>query len=176
MERPISSRDPIHLVFKANRENVPGGLRAPRRYRLIYLLCDRYARRFFIKIESVSVQGDHLHFIVRTSRRSTLQNFLRVFSGQVSQQLANNGLTRSGDVTDTPAIASPGRGSKSLVVNERQKFWKYRPFTRVVKSYQAHRIVQNYVRLNELEAQSKIPYRKTRLRGVRQEEWEMFDG
>lgn len=175
-ERPLSSRDPIHLVFKANRRTIPGGLRSPRRYRLIYRVSERYARRFFIGIEHLSIQGDHLHFIVRTSRRSTLQNFLRVFAGQVSQQLANSGLTRSCGVTDTPIITGPGRGSETIGRSNLQKLWKHRPFTRVVKSYRAYRIVRNYVQLNELEAQGKIPYRKTRLRGVLTEEWELLTG
>jgi putative transposase len=172
-ERPISSRDPIHLVFKANREKIPGGLRSPRRYRLIHGLQEKYAKRFYIKIDSLSVQGDHLHLIIRTSRRSGLQNFLRVFSGQVSQQLANLGLTSFSSVTDTTTKALDRRGHLGGSCG---KLWKYRPFTRVVKSYRAYRVVQNYVRLNELEAQGKIPYRHDRLRGVATNEWEMFKG
>ncbi len=160
--RAISSKDPIHLVFKANRKCVPGGLRQPRRFRRIHQLCDRYAKRFFIKLDKMSIQGDHIHILVRTAKRSGLQNFLRVFAGQIAQRFEAEGLSRRifADSTD--------------IIERRHKLWKYRPFTRVVKGRRAYVTVTLYVELNEQEAQGKIPYRKDRLRGIQIDEWRIF--
>ncbi len=174
-ERPLSTREPVHLVLKANREAIAGGFRTVRRYRLAHQILARYSRRFFIKIEQVSFQFDHIHIIARISRRSNFQNFLRVFAGQVSQRFTAEGLAtsiqrsemKSGEkrsVTDTPWGRRVGR------------FWKHRPFTRVIRGFRAFITARNYVQLNEQEAQGKIPYRKQRLRGLSADEWERLWG
>jgi hypothetical protein len=58
----------------------------------------------------------------------------------------------------------------------RMKFWKYRPFSRVVKNWTAEKTVRNYIQLNEKEARGEIPYSKDRLKGLTpeqiQELWE----
>ncbi len=155
-ERPLSTKHPIHLVFKANRHVIPGGFRTHRRFQLIHVLVQRYALKFFVKVEQISIQGDHWHLVVRTSRRSGFQNFLRVVAGQTAQRFLGEGLVRLPTVTDTPM--------------KRRKLWLQRPFTRVVKGYRAYRTVRDYVQLNELEALGKIPYRKARLNGLSKEE------
>ncbi len=90
-ERPLSTREPIHLVFKANTDRIAGGFRTPRRFRLLHEISRRYSVRFFIKIEMISIQSDHVHVVVQISRRSLFQNFLRVFSGQVAQRFEQRG-------------------------------------------------------------------------------------
>ena len=171
--RSLSSKDTIHLVLKANRETIRGGFRSYKRYFLIQKLVRVYSKRFFIKIEQISIQGDHVHLLIRISRRSLSHSFLRVLSGQIAQQLQAQGLTTCAviqkkenplarnaglkeekGVTDTPKVRSPMR------------LWKYRPFTRVVKGYRAYRIVRDYISLNEAEAPGVISYSKTRLRGL----------
>ena len=170
LARAISSKDPIHIVFKVNRECVQGGLRQPRRFRRIHQLCDRYAKRFFIKPDKMSIQGDHIHLVVRTARRSGLQNFLRVLAGQVAQRFESEGLARRVFVADADRDA----GRNTDHVERRHKFWKYRPFTRVVKGRRAYVTVTHYVQLNELEATGKVPYRKDRLRGLGSDEWRIL--
>ncbi|CAN5659666.1 hypothetical protein BH10BDE1_BH10BDE1_27270 [soil metagenome] len=173
--RPIRSHAPIHLVLKANRECLAGGFRTTRKFLLIHQLRDRYAKKFFIKIEQMSVQGDHIHIIIRTTRRSCLQNFLRVFSGQIAQRFESEGLLR---LMQTRRIQSPRvTGTpKSRLVHERRKLWKHRPFTRIVLGRRALVTLENYVQLNEREAQGVIPYRKERLKGLRAGEWRRLWG
>jgi putative transposase len=163
-ERPIKSHASIHLVMKANKECIKGGFRNSRRFLLIHRLRDRYAKRFFIRVEQMSVQGDHVHLIIRTARRSGLQNFLRVFSGQIAQQVQRTGLANR-VVTDTPARQNP---------KARIGLWKHRPFTRVIVGRRALVTLQNYVQLNEREAEEALPYRKERLAGLREDEWRIL--
>lgn len=163
-ERPIKSHAPIHLVMKANKDSIRGGFRTSRRFLLIHRLRDRYAKKFFVNIEQMSVQGDHIHIIIRTTRRSGLQNFLRVFSGQIAQQFEQAGLANF-VVTGTPS--NPAQTSKI-------KLWKYRPFTRVVFGRRALITLENYVQLNEKEAQGTIPWRNGRLRDLRADEWQFL--
>jgi hypothetical protein len=75
-----------------------------------------------------------------------------VVAGQIAQGLGRR-------VTDTPVARQ-----------KRTRFWKYRPFSRVVKSWIAEKTVRNYIQLNEKEARGEIPYSKHRLRGLTPEQ------
>ncbi|MEK6774408.1 MAG: transposase [Bdellovibrionota bacterium] len=169
--RVLTRKAPIHLVFKANKEVLRGGFRTYRRYFLIQKLVDIYAKKFFVKIEQITVQSDHLHLLIRINKRSQAQNFFRVFAGQVSQRLKQEGLVNFSlaqkSATDTP-LDTPKNS------RHRKKLWKYRPFTRVVKGWKPYQIVRNYIQLNEKEALGVIPYRKERLTGLSLSDWELL--
>ncbi len=156
--RPLS-KDPVHLVLKASKDKIRGGFRTPRRFKLIHLILERYSQKFYVKVEQVSVQGDHLHLNIRSGTRTNYQKFFRVFAGQIAQQFEKEGLLTMTHVTGTPK-------PKSL--------WRYRPFTRVVRGYKAYRALKNYIQLNEKEATGEIPYRSERLKGLSNSEWEML--
>ena len=150
--RPLSTKTALHLVFKANRKNMRRGYRSPLGFHICNSVIKRYAKMFFVKIDQKAICNDHIHMVVRFSKRSLGQHFLRVVSGQIAQQLEKNGFL----VTDTQSI------------------WKYRPFSRVVVGLKAYETVMNYVRLNEKEASGEIRYSKQRLRGLSMAEWEIL--
>ena len=143
--RPLSKKDPHHLVLKSNFKT----LRNPVTHTLILKLTRKYAKRFFIRIEQISIQHDHVHLLFRASKRSMIQSFLRVLSGQIAQT-----------VTHTYKKAKSG-----------PRFWRYRPFTRVIKGWKPYLRVKEYIQLNEKEARGEIKYRKNRLKGMTLEGW-----
>lgn len=147
--RPLSTKDPIHLVFKVNKVAVKSGLRHPRNFTLMNRVLKRYAAKFFVKIEQFSIQKDHVHLLIRGGRRSRLLSFMRVVAGQFAQGL-----------TDTPNVK-----------NEGPRVWEQRPFSRVIKGYRPYRIVRDYIQLNECEVNGR-PYSRTRLRGLSSEQLE----
>jgi REP element-mobilizing transposase RayT len=147
--RSLSTKTAIHLVFKAQRSNLRRGYRSPLGFYICNHVIKKYAKRFFVSISEQAICNDHIHLIVRFSKRSLGQHFLRVVAGQIAQQLEKNGFL----VTDTQSI------------------WKYRPFSRVVKGWAASLWVTDYVRLNEMEASGKIKYSKQRLKGLSAGEW-----
>ena len=135
--RPLSKTEPLHLVFKANRKALKEkSFRAPLSSRLIQTLIRRYAQRFHVRIDQFTIQGDHLHLLVRCSHRFFFQAFFRVLAGQIAQRFHKEGLLHL--VTDTP---------KNL--KAKPKLWKFRPFSRVVRGLRAYRIVRDYIQLNE---------------------------
>ncbi|MEK6775038.1 MAG: hypothetical protein AABY64_13940, partial [Bdellovibrionota bacterium] len=133
--------------------------------------------KFFVKIEQISIQNDHVHFLIRASRRTDYQSFFRVVTGQIAQQFQKNGLlnfaldlNRKKKVTDTP-----GKSTSTMSTRKKlKKLWKHRPFTRVISGWKAYKTVVSYVRLNEQEALGNIPYRKLRLMGLSAGEWEIL--
>lgn len=173
--RPLSKNDPLHLVFKAHRAVLcEGSLRGYRSRRICISVMKRYAKRFFVKIEQYSVQGDHIHILLRCSIRSNYQSFFRVVAGQIAQVLITEGLTKhvlkpketsvQVQVTDTPNQAPKA----SL------KLWVHRPFSRIVKSWFGLKIVRNYIRLNELEITGRKTYSPLRLKGLSSSEWSLL--
>lgn len=112
-----------------------------------------------MKVEQVSIQGDHIHLLIRAHRRQQFHFFFRVLAGQVAQRFQKEGFF----VTDTPANRKRG-----------VSLWRLRPFTRLVRGWRAHKIVRDYIQLNEQEALGKILYQKKRLKGLSSAEWELL--
>jgi REP element-mobilizing transposase RayT len=163
--RPLSTKEPLHLVFKGNRSLMRRGYRSPLGFQICNAVIKKYAKKFFVQIEQQAICGDHIHLLVRFSKRSQGQHFLRVVAGQIAQQFEKNGfLKASVKVTDTPTTTS---GTKP-------KLWKYRPFSRVVKAWRDYLGLKSYVKLNEKEATKEIPYRKERLKGLSAQDWEIL--
>jgi REP element-mobilizing transposase RayT len=163
-QRPLSCSEPLHLVFKLNKNRLKTRtLRTSRNFKLVNHLLQKYSQKFYIKIEQVSIQSDHIHCLIRTSRRSHFHYFFRVVAGQIAQQFENLEMLSppiKSSVTDTPSAEL--------------RLWKYRPFSRVVRGYKAYLIVRDYIQLNETEITGVIHYSKNRLRGLSLGDWELL--
>jgi putative transposase len=153
----VLSRNPLHVVFKTHKHMLRSGLRAPLNFSLSNEIIKKYAKKFYVKLEQVSIQNDHIHFVIRTSKRTNFHSFFRVVAGQIAQQFGKLG-----------RLVIPKR---TLPKNQRC-LWKYRPYSRVTVGRTGFRTAMNYVRLNEKEALGDIPYRKERLKGLSPPEWE----
>jgi REP element-mobilizing transposase RayT len=146
----------------------------------------KYSQKFFIKIEQVSIQSDHIHCLIRTSRRSNFHYFFRVVAGQIAQQFENLELLNSPAPTWSKSL--PTVMPKTLLKMKKEedqssvtdtpraelRLWKYRPFSRVVRGYKAYLIVRDYIQLNEKEATKVIRYSKSRLKGLSLGDWELL--
>lgn len=161
--RPLSTKAPIHLVLKTEIKSLRRGLRSPLGFYLINHIIKKYARRFFVKVEQVSINHDHVHLLVRFSKRSFGQHFLRVVAGQIAQQFQKNGFLAAKNVTDTQNTRA-----------KTTKLWKYRPFTRVIQGWKPYLIVRNYIQLNIKEASGAIKFKPLRLKGLSSAEWEIL--
>ncbi|MEZ0390584.1 MAG: hypothetical protein ACAH59_00085 [Pseudobdellovibrionaceae bacterium] len=168
--RPLSSRDPIHLVLKADRLGMRRGFRSPLAFSICERVLKRYSKKFFVKIEQKAICGDHLHLLIRITRRSLAQHFLRVVAGQIAQEFGKSNLL----VTDTPHPTTGSRQAPTKTEEKKTKLWKFRPFTRIVKGWKAYLTVRNYIRLNEKEAKGEIKYSKQRLRGLSTADWQLL--
>jgi REP element-mobilizing transposase RayT len=178
-QRPLSTKESLHLIFKANKEKLRHrSLRSSSNFALIHQIVRIYSRRFFVKIEQISIQNDHIHLLIRTGRRSFFHFFFRVVAGQIAQRMEKEGLLITA-VTGTPRNDEKTTNKSKNSGLQRKagtNLWKYRPFTRVVRSWTAFKDVRIYIQLNEKEAQGQIKYRKERLRGLSSGEWEILWG
>ena len=179
--RAILCKESLHVVFKINRIVLKTqSLRTHQNFKLSGEIIQKYADRFFIKIDQISIQGDHIHCLVRTCRRSFFHHFFRVVSGQIAQQFEKTDKLRFvvddrfRSVTDTPKDVNNTLKNGKNSTKRKLKLWMYRPFSRVVRGYKNYKIVRNYIQLNEKEALGIIPYKKNRLRGLSLAEWQIL--
>ena len=173
--RPLACKLSLHVVFKINRSRLKHrSLRSNHGFKLIHAVVQRYANMFFVKVEQISIQHDHLHLLIRTSTRSSFHFFFRVVAGQIAQEFLKRGLSfekrkrrPKPRVTGTPHVTSKDPGTS-------EDFWKHRPFSRVVRGYRACKIVRDYIQLNEKEVLGVIRYSKRRLRGLSSSDWRLL--
>lgn len=151
--RPLSTKEPLHLVFKINKSVLKKGLRHPKNFALINHLFKKYGNHFFIRIEQLSIQNDHIHCLIRAPKRRLYLNFFRVIAGQIAQRLQLVTYTQDNSANTT-------------------RLWKHRPFSRVVRGLNAYEVVRNYIQLNEKEASGIIRYNKNRLKGLSSDDWQ----
>ena len=195
--RPLSTREPLHLVFKLNKHRLRHrSLRSHQGFKLVQAIVRKYSKHFYVQIEQISIQHDHIHCLIRTKRRSQYQNFFRVVAGQIAQRFLKEGLCLGCDpsfqpiqvpqqsvtgTNPTQAKTPKQAGAKLYTQTDTQtntpakpRFWLYRPFTRVVRGFKAYRIVKDYIQLNEKEVTGTLKYSVNRLKGLSSGEWKLL--
>jgi len=83
LERPVSTRRPMHLVLTSRRARGPWSLR--KHDRAVRDVLRRMARRFGVRIYDFANVGSHLHLVLRVRRREAFQGFVRSFAGIVAR-------------------------------------------------------------------------------------------
>jgi hypothetical protein len=79
--RPLCSKRPLHCVLKAKGNN----LYAHNSW--IESKVRNLAKRFHVKVYGVAVSFDHVHFVVKFSRRENYIGFIRALTGLLARTL-----------------------------------------------------------------------------------------
>ena len=85
LDRPVSTRRPMHVVLASHRARGPWSLR--KHDRAVREGLRRMARRFDVRIYDFANVGSHLHLVLRARRREGFQGFLRSFAGLVARRI-----------------------------------------------------------------------------------------
>ena len=85
LERPVSTRRPMHVVLTSHRARGPWSLR--KHDRAMRDILRSMARRFDIRIYDFANVGSHLHIVLRARRPDAFQGFLRSFAGIVARRI-----------------------------------------------------------------------------------------
>jgi hypothetical protein len=129
IERPISTRRPMHVVLRSDRAY--GEWSLSRHRREVRAALGACAKRNGLKIDDFANVGTHLHLLVRARRREAFQAFLRSFAGIVARVVT--GARRNRPI--------PG-GS----------FWSTLAWSRVVQWGRDYVAVLHYIFRNRIEA------------------------
>lgn len=129
LERPVSTRRPMHVTLHSKRAHGPWSLL---RHECGVLEALRAcARRAGVRVYEFANVGSHLHLLVRSRRLDTFQAFLRSFAGIVARRVTG---------------ARRGRALQG------GRFWSALAWSRVVTWGRDCMTVRHYIFRNRLEA------------------------
>ena len=129
-QRPLHSKLPIHLVLKAKRS----WMRTPKHFAAVNATFERVANKHGVRIYEYANVGNHLHALIRITRRPRWAAFIRELTGRLATLAGGGGI------------------------------WLHRPFTRVVSGWRrAYQSVRRYVRLNAWEAERGLSRRESEI-------------
>ncbi|MGE3684370.1 MAG: transposase [Bdellovibrionales bacterium] len=112
----------------------------PKMFTLVSGITMSTARKYGIRIYEQANVGNHIHLLVRVGKVRLWAAFIRELTGKIAQAAMTAG-----------------------VISKEQRFWRYRPFTRIVQGWgKAFRTVKEYVYLNHLEAEGFISRKDTK--------------
>jgi hypothetical protein len=131
--RPLSTSETMHLVLRSTKAKGDWSFARTKNRRAINAILNRFAKRYGVRVLSYANVGNHLHFHVKLSNRFLYRPFIRALTGAIAM-----------------AVTGTSRWKK-LKTEAKDKFWDYRPFTRVVKSFCAFLNLRDYIRINRLE-------------------------
>jgi REP element-mobilizing transposase RayT len=137
LERPVSTRRPMHLTLHSKRAS--GTWSMLRHRRGVHEALRACARRTGVRVYDFANVGSHLHLLVRARRRGAFQAFLRSFSGIVARIVtgARRGL--------------PLRGGH---------FWSALAWSRIVTWGREYWTVRHYIFRNRIEATDGLAIRR----------------
>lgn len=114
---------PMHLVLRSTRAKGEWSFRRPRNEALINRIVDKFAVIYGVRVVSMANVGNHLHLQIKLSNRFGYRPFIRAVTSAIA--MAVTGVNRWTKNQEN----APGQRTRK----KREKFWDYRPYTRVVE-------------------------------------------
>ena len=132
-ERPLASRQTIHLVMRSTKAT--GALSFTKHRALIRNFVESQSQKAGVKIISWANVGNHLHVHIQLPHlfRPSYKRFIRGLTGAI-------------------ALRITGANKNNRVVREsKDRFWDRRPFTRVLTSWREFANLRHYIVTNHFE-------------------------
>ena len=156
--RPVSSKDPMHLVVRSTKAKGAFSLRSTKNVVIVNRIVKAHCERYGVKLIEYSNNFNHLHLLVKFPSRAIYLRFIRSLTGHLAL-----------------AVSGASKLANLKAIFGKTGFWDFRPFTRVVRSFRGYRIARDYVVLNQLEALDILPVRLERLKAVADSERHLFN-
>jgi REP element-mobilizing transposase RayT len=126
--RPFKKNTPLHIVLRAKKAT--GRKSMFNHVSWIEKQMKTIAQKTGVRLERFENVGNHIHILLRATRRESLRAFLRGITSTIARKITG---------------AKRGKELK-------EKFWDARPFSRLIKGFKAYRIAQDYLNKNRIEA------------------------
>jgi REP element-mobilizing transposase RayT len=157
--RPLSSKEPIHLILRSSWAKGSHSFLQPRNKNEISRLIRVISAKYFVRIYKVAIVGNHLHLIMLSQRRQNYKTFIRVLSSQIASHV----MRKQSFKVFRRFVLSQNWGDPHPGLSEQQglgqQFWQFRPFTRVLRWGRDFKNSCSYVRQNTLEALGFVEYK-----------------
>ncbi len=131
--RPLDTKNTLHMVLRSTKATGDWSFKKPKNEAKIRRIVDKFSLKYGIKILRLGNAGNHLHFQIKIGNRHTYRPFIRAITSAIA--MAISGTSRWNPLKKKPS----------------DRFWDYRPFTRVIIGFKAFLDLQNYIDINQLE-------------------------
>ncbi|MEQ1878173.1 MAG: transposase [Bdellovibrionia bacterium] len=128
------------MVLRSSKANGDWSFKKQENEQKIKEIVARFAHKFGVRILSLGIVGNHLHFHLKLGNRFAYKPFVRGLTASIA--MAVTGVNRW---TRVKGVGGKGCASAS------EKFWDYRPFTRVVRGLRALLTLKDYIDINHIE-------------------------
>lgn len=161
--RPLSTRDPIHIVMRSTWAKGATSFRQSRNQKGIDRLIHATANRYRVRVYQKAISHNHLHLVVQVRHVKLYKAFIRVLSGRIATLVMqgrsfNEFLHDDANTTRSTENLPQGETDLAEPQGKGQKFWQFRPFSRVLHWGRDFKICCQYVMQNTLEALGFIRY------------------
>jgi REP element-mobilizing transposase RayT len=127
--RPLAVRESMHVVLRSSKAKGEWSFKKTRHENKISAILHKFAEKYHVHIFSLANVGNHLHLHIQLGARASYKPFIRAVTGAIAQ-----------------AVTKASRVNRLA-----GKFWDYRPFTRIVKGFNARLTLGDYIRVNQME-------------------------
>jgi REP element-mobilizing transposase RayT len=131
--RPISTKSTMHLILRSSKAKGDWSFKKIQNENKIKVVIQKFSRKYGVKILSLANVGNHLHFQIKLSNRRVYPSFIRAIAGSIAM-----------------AVTGSAKG-KPFKKCAKDRFWDYRPFTRIVAGLRDFLGLRDYIQLNQLE-------------------------
>lgn len=129
--RPLSTRNSMHLVLRSSKATGENSLKAFKNSSQIQKIINKFSHKYGVRILSLANAGTHLHLHIKLINRTSYIRFIRAVTAAIAMH-----------------VAQKNRWTQQ---KKNEKFWDYRPFTRIVGGGRAFLTLQDYIQINHLE-------------------------
>ena len=130
--RPLALRHSMHLVLRASQARGEWSFKRKHNEAKIRAIIQKFSQRHVVKILTLAIVGNHIHFHIKLSKLAHYPRFIRALTAAI-------------------AIAVAGHARWQKTAGNKKKFWDHRPFTRIVVGARAVQRLVDYICINQLE-------------------------
>jgi REP element-mobilizing transposase RayT len=136
----------MHLVLRSSKAVEDMSFKAPHNRGAIEKIISRFSAKYGVRIISLANVGTHLHFHVKIAKRRGYLCFIRAVTAAIAMHVSGK------NRWTLKKLVEPARtGVRRRERQHRDKFWDYRPFTRIVDGFRAFLNLRDYIQINQLE-------------------------
>jgi REP element-mobilizing transposase RayT len=129
--RPIAPRSTVHLVLKSSKARGRLSFLNPANKHVIQAIIKKQAKKYYVRIDQYANVGNHLHIKVYLQATEEFRNFLRSITCLIARH-----------------VTGARRGKKFGT------FWDALAFTRILKTFTEHQVLERYIFANIAEGET----------------------
>ena len=158
--RPLTSKDAIHFVLRSSLATGKNSFLQTRNRKVIDAILTSFAKKFAVRIYQRSINSNHIHLLLKITNRVLYRAFIKAITGKIASHVMGQKSFKA--FSKMKETAQRGYGSKYKGSGHKpklqQRFWQYRPFSRILSWGRDFKTCMQYLKQNTLEAFGVIPY------------------